>query len=166
VTDDADAEFAEFFNTNRDQVIKLITATTGDRERAVDATQEAFIKAHERWDIVRTYASPAGWVRRVAINASNDDFRSQQRRQRREFNHSDSPAPSLDDAVVGDAFAKALLEQLPQRQREVAALFYIDDRSVAEIAAILEVNEGTVKSNLSDARERLRGVLSDDVTPL
>jgi RNA polymerase sigma-70 factor (ECF subfamily) len=55
-----------------------------------------------------------------------------------------------------------LLMKLPDRQREVAALFYVDDRSVVEIAGILGLNEGTVKSHLSSARDSLRRLVERD----
>ena len=53
-------------------------------------------------------------------------------------------------------YVRALLDQLPQRQREVARLFYVDDRSVDDIARQLDVTSGTVKSYLAEARDRLR----------
>jgi RNA polymerase sigma-70 factor, ECF subfamily len=161
----AEAEFEQFFLANHDAVVRVLTLTTGDRERAVDATQEAFIKAHANWATVRTYDAPAAWVRRIAINSCHDLIRSDQRRQHRERTHVDTTAPSPDDAIVSDAFATALIEQLPQRQREVAALFYVDDRSIADIAAILGITDGTVKSSLADARERLRNVLQSADSP-
>jgi RNA polymerase sigma-70 factor, ECF subfamily len=157
-----EAEFEQFFVANHDAVVRVLTLTTGDRERAVDATQEAFIKAHANWASIRAYDAPAAWVRRIAINSCNDLIRSDQRRQNRERTHADATSPSPADAVVSDAFAAALIEQLPQRQREIAALFYVDDRSVADIAGILGITDGTVKSSLADARERLRDVLRSD----
>lgn len=155
-------EFELCFLANRDDVIRLLTVTTGNRERAVDATQEAFIRAHARWDVVRTYDSPGAWVRRIAINVSNDEFKSEQRRHKRERTVHAASSPSPADAVVGDAFAKALLERLPRRQREAAALYYVDDRTISEIASILDTSEGAVKSNLAGARDRLRTVIADD----
>ena len=58
--------------------------------------------------------------------------------------------------------ATDLLRELPTRQREVATLFYVDDRTVAEIAMILRLNEGTVKYHLSHARDGLRKLLDED----
>ena len=64
-----------------------------------------------------------------------------------------------DEHYQSESSVYELLAMLPVRQREVATLYYVDDRSVAEIASILELNEGTVKSHLSTARERLRAVI-------
>ncbi|MGE5211258.1 MAG: RNA polymerase sigma factor, partial [Acidobacteriota bacterium] len=91
-----------------------------------------------------------------------DSFRSdRQRRRREETSRSVSPA-SQHDLYQADSSVPELLAVLPARQREVATLYYVDDRSVAEIAAILEIDEGTVKSHLSTARERLRAVIDRD----
>lgn len=152
-----DDEFEQFFLANYEAVLRVLVLTTGDRERATDATQEAFIRAYARWSKIRAYESPAGWVRRVALNASRDSFRSDRRRRRRE--ESLSGQQPRTDQYHGESSAHELLQTLPDRQREVATLFYVDDRSVAEIASILQVNEGTVKSHLSSARERLREVV-------
>jgi RNA polymerase sigma-70 factor (ECF subfamily) len=154
-----DDEFERFFLANYDAVLRVLVLTTGDRERATDATQEAFIRAYARWSKIRGYESPAGWVRRVALNASRDSYRSDRRRRRREETLPAAPEPSGADRFHAESSAYEMLQVLPARQREVATLFYVDDRSVTEIAAILQVNEGTVKSHLSDARERLRSVI-------
>ena len=154
-----DDEFEAFFLTNYESVLRVLTLTTGDRERATDATQEAFIKAYARWSTVRRYDSPAGWVRRVAINLSRDSFRSDRRRRRREEVVSVDAAAH--DTARHDAGTTAidLLGKLPTRQREVATLFYVDDRSVEEIAEILKLRSGTVKYHLSHAREGLRRLI-------
>ena len=154
-----DDEFERFFLANYDAVLRVLVVTTGDRERATDATQEAFIRAYARWSKIRGYDSPAAWVRRVALNASRDSFRSDRRRRRREEALPTFTQTPQADRYHSDSSAHEMLQILPDRQREVATLFYIDDRSVAEIASILQVNEGTVKSQLSDARDRLRSVI-------
>lgn len=157
-----DEEFEQFFLDNYPPVLHVMVLMIGDRERATDATQEAFIKAYAKWSKIRQYDSPAAWVRRVAINASRDSFRKDRRRRRREATLPDRLDLARTDHYTSDSMATHLLSGLPDRQREVATLFYVDDRSVTEIAAILNVNEGTVKAHLSGARERLRQLLEQD----
>jgi len=158
----ADDEFEQFFVTNYSAVLHILTLTTGDHERATDATQEAFIKAYARWSKIRRYDSPAAWVRRVAINASRDSYRTDRRRRQREEAVPPADEIAQTDRYASDSNAAELLLGLPERQREVATLFYVDDRSVTEIADILGLNEGTVKSHLASARDRLRQIVGPD----
>jgi len=155
-------EFETFFLDNYDSVLRLLVVMTGSHEQATDATQEAFIRAHARWSRVRTYDSPAGWVRRIAINRSRDTFRSDRRRRSRELAQPTTQPSEPSEMVEPLTMALDMLAPLSPRQREVASLFYIDDRSVIEIAHILGLNEGTVKSHLSAARSTLRDAVDRD----
>jgi RNA polymerase sigma-70 factor (ECF subfamily) len=154
--DEFDTEFEAFFLEHHDDTLRSLHALLNDREAAVDATQDAFIKAHARWSVIRTYDAPQAWVRRIAINASRDRLRSERRRRDRETLVDPVDEPPASDPIVADAGIQALLDGLPARQREIAALFYVNDCSVDEIARRLTLSVGTVKSQLSEARDRLR----------
>ena len=153
--DSADAEFEAFFLANFHTISDSVRMVCGNAERANDATQEAFIKAYARWRIVRRYDNPGAWIRRIAINASRDAQRAETRRTRRE-QRSATPVPHPAHAVDHDDSVLGLLEQLPDRQRAVAALFYLDELSTIEIGELLDIAEGTVRFHLSQARTRLR----------
>ena len=158
----SDREFDQFFLANYDAVVNALTLITGDRERATDATQEAFIKAYAKWSKIRLYDVPSAWVRRIAINISRDSHRSERRRRSRELPHVVSDAVSPAEQIVGEDSTRRLLAGLPRRQQEVATLFYVDDRGIADIAAILGLSEGTVKSQLADARDGMRAIVDRD----
>ncbi|RLE25989.1 MAG: SigE family RNA polymerase sigma factor [Actinobacteria bacterium] len=158
----SEQEFDQFFLANYDDVVNALTLITGDRDRATDAAQEAFVKAYAKWSKICSYDLPSAWVRRIAINISRDSHRSERRRRRRELPHRESDAVSPAEQIVGDDAARRLLGGLPPRQREVATLFYVDDRGVADIAAILGLSEGTVKSHLADARDGMRASFDRD----
>ncbi len=151
---DREAEFERFFLAHYDSIAQSVAFVCGDVERANDATQEAFIKAYARWNKVRRYDNAGAWVRRIAINASRDTRRSDTRRLRREERA--APVGEDDGAADDHASVLELLEYLPGRQRAIAALFYLDDMSTGEIAAVLNIAEGTVRFHLSQARSRLR----------
>ena len=157
-----ESDFEEFFLAHYDAIVNSLYAMTGDRDRATDATQEAFIKAYARWPKIRSYDIPAAWVRRIAINASRDRHRSEVRRARRERTQREQDSYLPTDAVVSDDAAVRMLAGLPRRQREVATLFYIDDLGIEEIAQILNVTVGTVKSQLAGARDHMRSRLQRD----
>ncbi len=152
-------DFEELFRAHYERLVRALTLVAGDRERAADAVQDAFVKAHLKWRRVGRYDDPVGWVRRVAINKLRDEHRRDGRKRRALDRLSAEPAP-FTDAPPHDELGE-LLDELPPQQRAAVALFYVDRASVAEIARALDVAEGTVKSNLHDARRKLRGVLDN-----
>ncbi len=156
-----DQEFERFFTANFDRLVRSVTAISGDPEVAVDSVQDAFIKAYARWSKVKKYDDPTLWVRRVAINKSRDTRRSFLRRRAREDRFEDGTV--AEEAIVwesdDDVDIAGVLYQLSPRQRSVAVLFYLEDLSITEIAASLDISAGAVKFHLNKARNNLRGLL-------
>jgi RNA polymerase sigma-70 factor (ECF subfamily) len=127
-----------------------------DPADAADAVQEAFIQADRRWAEVSRLDDPAGWVRRVALNRLLNGRRD--RRRRREI--LGTIRPTLDADLTADLVdLRRSVAALPDRMRAAVCLHYLADLPVAEVAVALEVSAGTVKSNLHDARRRLRSVM-------
>jgi RNA polymerase sigma-70 factor (ECF subfamily) len=160
-----DPEFELFFASHYDQLVRSLTAITGDPEQARDCVQESFIKAASRWPKVKRLDSPSGWVRRVAINRSRDLHRSDRRRDRRErlaASSSQVQSTGAEQAVDGSLRLAALLDTLPKRQKSAAVLFYVEDMPVVEIAEVLGISSGAVKFHLSKAREALRGAMEEE----
>jgi RNA polymerase sigma-70 factor (ECF subfamily) len=153
---DFDVIFADHYS----RLVRALTIVAGDAETAADAVQEAFVKAHLRWRKISKYDDPVGWVRRVAINQLRDDHR-RAGRKRRALSRLSSRSETTTHAPEIDEFDR-LLAGLPRQQRATTALFYVDGLTVTEIAAALDIAEGTVKSHLHDARQRLRPVLEHE----
>lgn len=156
----ATADFDDLFRDHYDRLVRALTVACGDREQAADAVQEAFVKAHVRWRRIGRYDDPVGWVRRVAINQLRDEHR-RTGRKRRALARLAARVATSEQPVEPDEFGR-LLAELPRQQRIATALYYVDGMSVAEIAAALDLAEGTVKSHLHDARQRLRAVLDHE----
>jgi RNA polymerase sigma-70 factor, ECF subfamily len=154
--------FDTFFARERDPVLGLAFALTGDRALAEDLVQEAFLEAYRRWDRIGGYDQPGAWVRRVVANMSVSTFRRRRGELRmlaRLGARRERVVPELSPATL--AFWQAV-RSLPKRQAQVAALFYLEDRPIADIAPILEMAEGTVKKHLHDARKSLVRTLDLD----
>jgi RNA polymerase sigma-70 factor (ECF subfamily) len=139
-------------------MVRTLTVAAGDREVAADCVQDAFTRAYVRWARVARLEDPAGWIRHVAVNRMRDHFRKRERGARA----FERLAPQTD--VVAPAPAEpsdlgAVLATLPAQQRIAAALFYVEDLSVAEIATAMALSEGAVKYHLHAARESLRSTL-------
>jgi RNA polymerase sigma-70 factor (ECF subfamily) len=121
---------------------------------AEDVAQEAMLVAYRRWREVAELERPDLWVRRTCANLAVSQFRRRMvevRATARLAGRRQSPV-ELSDA--GEEFWAAV-RALPQRQAQAAALRYVYDMSVAEIAATLGTSNGTVKQHLSRARHAL-----------
>jgi len=157
--------FDVFFARERDPVLGLAFALTGDRGVAEDIVQDAFLEAFRKWDRIAVYDRPGAWVRRVVANMSVSSFRRRRGELRmltQLVSRQDRIVPDLSPSTL--AFWQAV-RALPKRQAQVAALFYLEDRPIADIALILEMAEGTVKKHLHDGRKTLVRTLDlDEVT--
>ena len=155
-----------FFAREREAVLGLAFALTGDRGIAEDIVQDAFLEAFRKWDRIAGYDRPGAWVRRVVANMSISAFR----RRRGELRMITQLVARRDTTVVPELSTSTLafwqaVRALPKRQAQVAALFYLEDRSIADVAQILQMAEGTVKKHLHDARQTLVHTLDlDEVT--
>jgi RNA polymerase sigma-70 factor (ECF subfamily) len=155
--------FEDVFRADHRAVLAIVLALTGDRAVAEELVQEAFLRAHQRWARIGGYENPGAWVRRVAINLALSDRRRRGAERRAVARSGAAPAsPDGAGGVVGaDRFWRAV-DALPKQQRAVVVLHYLEDRSVRDIAAVLDLAEGTVKAHLSRARAALAARLSLD----
>jgi RNA polymerase sigma-70 factor (ECF subfamily) len=152
------ADFDQFFQTWYGRLCAQMHAYLGDRTDAEDVTQEAFLRAWQRWPDVAGYQDPVAWVRRVAWNLATSRLRrirTATRALRRE--RAPDPVPGADPEHVA---LVAALRRLPEQQRRVIVLHYIADLPVAEIADHLGVPKGTVVSWLHRGRTHLAGQLA------
>jgi RNA polymerase sigma-70 factor (ECF subfamily) len=154
----ADLEYAWFFRVEFPMVLRTVFLILGDKGKAEDVTQEAFIQLLSHWKKISRYERPDAWVRRVAIRLA---VKAQKRERMRVALERDSPrARGLDAPDVDLANA---LAQLPLKQRTCVLLFYYEDRPIAEIVDLMGITEGSVKVHLHRARERLAVLLGEEV---
>jgi RNA polymerase sigma-70 factor, ECF subfamily len=153
-------DFDALFAAHYARLVRALTLVAGDQELAADAVQEAFVRAHLKWRKIGRYEDPIGWVRRVAINQIRDAHRRHERKNRA-LRRMAARESAVAEPVEPDEFGR-LLAALPTQQRAATALFYVDGLSIAEIAAALDIAEGSVKSHLHDARRRLKPLLEGE----
>ena len=152
---DGTVTFERFFRDEYPRLVPMLHAVTGDRQRAEDLAQEALAKAERDWARVGGFDKPGAWVRRVALNASSN-VRRQRAREALALRRLGTAAPAAaPDAGETDEQLWCLVRRLPEQQRWAVTLFYVDDRSVGDVAAILGCSEGSVKTHLSRARATL-----------
>lgn len=174
---DPDA-FGTLFTRHRDRLWAVALRTTGDREEAADALQDAMVSAFRRAESYRGDAAVTTWLHRIVVNACLDRLR------RRKVRSADALPDDLDEyagrgalatstessASTADPVHRVLddeqrtvvlhaLESLPADQRAALVLVDMEGYSVEETAAILECAPGTVKSRCSRGRARLAPLL-------
>lgn len=145
------------------RVVAAVAMVTGDRDGACDAVQDAILGLLNRPPLTAPL-NLAAWLTVVASNRARDmrrsrsaELRAIQRMLVPTWSQSNGPSDRALDV-------RAALLRLPIRQREVCVLFYLEDQSVATIAATLGLTAGTVKTHLSRARQAL-GVLLAETVP-
>jgi RNA polymerase sigma-70 factor (ECF subfamily) len=149
---------------------RLARAILGTTEEAEDATQEAFIAA---WRGLPSLHDPGrfdAWFSRIVVNTCRMSMR---RRPRAVVVSIESIAdghpvwgddPSLDGLVETDALNRAI-DRLSVQERGILALYYLEDRPIAIVAAILGIPGGTAKWRLSVARAALRRAMAANEEP-
>ena len=155
------AAFAHLVRRHQNAVHRFITRMLGSQDEALELTQETFIKAWQALPQWQPQAQFRTWIYRIASNAAMDVLR---RRKIVEMIplQDDFDAPTQSAGPEAQLATRqrmrtleAALAALPAEQREVIVLREVEELSYAEIAATLDLQEGTVKSRLARAREAL-----------
>lgn len=155
---------AEFTGVFRDYNLRLFhyaLQLVGDREDALDITQETFLRLHRHWDRRDESRPVAAWLYAIARNLAIDLLRKRGTRGETEEdpNLADTASRNPEDAASNSALRKKLwtaIYALPESLREVLLLRDWHGMRYAEIAEITGTNTTTVTSRLYEARQRLR----------
>jgi RNA polymerase sigma-70 factor (ECF subfamily) len=150
----------EFLHTGYPRLVAAIALASGSRAAAEDAVQEALLRAWERSEKGEEIESLQAWVTTVAMNLTRSSFRRlrserKARARLRAAGWTEDPATDAGRAVD----VERALATLPRRQREAVVLRYYLQLDTREVAAALQVTEGTVKSTLFRARAALADAL-------
>ncbi len=141
-------------------VYRLAYARTGNRQDAEDVTQETFLRLVRSAPEFRDEDHCRAWLLRVAANCAKDLFRVPWRRRElppEEAEH----IPASPEPETGGVLEAVLA--LPERYRLPVHLFYYEELSIEEIAKVLGIRAGTVRTRLTRARGKLREALKEAV---
>ena len=158
--------FEEFYRSELRAIAALATTLSGSREVGADLANEAMLRVYRDWARVSTLDRPGAWARRVAVNLAIDHQRRRTRELRALHRLEHTTPTSHTDVVLGDVASDRfwrMVRTLPENQRAAVALRYVDDMGVHDIALLLDLPEGTVKSLLYKARQTLSRLLAGEV---
>lgn len=162
--------FEQLVLTYQTPIYNLCLRMTGNPEDAADMTQESFLKAWRSLEGFHFESTFSTWLYRLASNTCLDFLRSVKRRKQFSLTMEDAdgetqlldlpdPAPTPEASLLSaeeSALLAAAMRQLDPEQQRILTLRVVNDLSYTEIAAVLDIKEGTVKSRLARARENLR----------
>lgn len=168
-----DEAFAQLMHDNEKRIYNLTLRMTGNPEDAMDLAQEAFLNAWRGLKFFQGDSTFSTWVYRLASNACIDHLRRKKRRQDISApmptdEESDSQPDIPDDRFRPDQelerreLRRAVvrgLDQLSDEHRQVLVMRELNGLSYQEIADILDLEAGTVKSRIARARNSLRKIL-------
>ena len=170
--------FAELVEVHQGKVYGLILRLTGSAEDAMELTQEAFFNAWCGLPSFHQDSKFSTWLYRLATNVTLDFFRKEKRRRSLSVSslsvdndddlrvldipdHRFSPQSEAERRELQEAVHRGL-SKLSDEHRQVLVLRELNGLSYSEIAQVLQIEEGTVKSRISRARLSLRKILLED----
>jgi RNA polymerase sigma-70 factor (ECF subfamily) len=153
-----DRAFEVLLQRYQTKVFRLVFSIVGNPSRAEEVTQDAFLKI---WRALPGYdgrASLSTWVYTIARNTSISHLRAES--YRKAIPLEEAPEPFAEgEPVLTRIETERLLANLPEEQREIVVLFYLQERSIDDVAAMLDLPEGTVKSHLHRARKAMAAMM-------
>jgi RNA polymerase sigma-70 factor (ECF subfamily) len=171
-----EAAFAELVGENQRMVVQLALNLLGDRDEALDLSQDVFLRVFRTIGRFRGQSTLKTWIYRIVVNQARNKHRFWRRRHRADQVSLDAHVAAHGDfrgsAEVGPerilaqkelaSRLKSALDSLPFDQRTAIVLREVDGLSYDEIAFSLGVAVGTVKSRLTRARQTLRLELREE----
>ena len=171
-----EAAFEEFVTKFERPIYNLALRHLGNPQDAQDAAQEVFLRVYRGIGRFRADAKLSTWVYQIAMNVCVDMVRRHTRHPETSMTQTDdednesmidlpdetyAPEPLYERAALREELATAL-QQLTPEHREIVVLRDVSGLSYEEIAGVLQLTQGTVKSRLFRARDRLAAVLRGD----
>ena len=159
-----DEQFARFYAQTAQALTGRLLLVTRDLDEARDCVQEAYARAWQRWPALhRDGEDPVGWMRTVAWRIAVSGFRRRKAHARAIRRH--GPLADLNEPSADVLAVRSALATLPHGHRAALVLHYYEGLSVAEIAVVLGLSEGGVKSRLSRGRTALLPLVADPQEP-
>lgn len=151
--------FAQIMRNHEDRVFSVCLRIMGNRDHALDATQETFLTAFRKAGQFQGHSALGTWIYRIAVNTCYDQLRRQKRRRADPIPDHHDPADhgaeeAIDSAGLRPEIQRALAA-IPEDFRSAVILSDIEGLGLPEVAEILGIPVGTVKSRVFRGRRLL-----------
>jgi RNA polymerase sigma-70 factor (ECF subfamily) len=154
-------EFEEQLADGASLAFRLAMSVLRNRADAEDVAQDALLRAYRGFAKLRERGAFRGWLCRITWRLALDKQRGTRRREKREYAVSvlpEAPQRSVEQMAVANEFDRHLakaMDELPEKLRQALILAAIQGHSTREVAQMLDLPEGTVKSRVHLARKQL-----------
>ena len=176
--DDEKRIFSELVENYQKKVFQVAIGMLGNKEEALDITQDVFVKAFRSYKKFRFNASPETWLIRITINRVRDYLRKEKLRRLLFFlpkNISDNQINTMADSGQSphtmlkekqlQAHVRAFQDGLKGREKEVFSLRFGNDYTIKEISELTGISQSSVKTYLYRALDKAHNYLADWKTP-
>ncbi|MCR1950963.1 MULTISPECIES: sigma-70 family RNA polymerase sigma factor [Clostridium] len=150
-------EFLALINENKLSIYKVAKGILNNKYDIEDAIQNTIIRAYEKINTLKNNDLFKTWIIRILINECNEIIR----KNKRVISLDEGINQATYNDVYEDIDLTRAISMLCEELRTVTVLFYFEDMSSKDIAIILDIPEGTVRSRLSRARQQLRKVVEE-----
>ena len=155
--------FDAFCREAHPRVVGALSHLCGDGAIAEELAQEALIRAHQRWERVRTLASPLGWTVHVGANLARSHLRRRAVARRLRPTQLDPDRGTHRDPDVADAVAvRRAVASLPHAQREAVVLRHVVGLTPAQIGEVVGADAAAVRKRCERGLAALRDALGDE----
>ena len=163
-----EAEFARIFDEFSAPIYNYVLRMVSDHDRAADITQDTFIKAYRKLDSLTDATSTRAWIYRIATNTAIDEIRRRrlvspmgpdEERHRQRPDSRPGPEAQVMAATLDERVQRALLRLRPNH-RQCLLLSDVEDMSAQQIADVMGMSYGAVRTLLCRARGEMRHALA------
>ncbi|UFJ43303.1 sigma-70 family RNA polymerase sigma factor [Brevibacillus humidisoli] len=148
------------------RVLRLVYLFVKDRSIAEDITQDVFVKVYRHLPEFRHESSIHTWIYRIAVNECKGYLRSWDFRKIVPTSKIQQESGTTVEAeALGNldrADVTRVVMSLPYRHRQVIVLYYYSELSIAEVSAVLGLSEGTIRTRLHRARQKVKELLIEE----
>lgn len=155
--------FSSLIKPSYKMLYSVCYSILGNAEDAKDAAQEAALSAYKNIETFKDRSKFSTWLYKIALNKAKDLLKQKMNREHLPLEEAGASAKTEEgyEAKLVELDLRAALQKLSVQQRELLVLRDVRGLSYEEIASVLEMNLGTVKSGINRARASLLDVLRD-----
>ncbi len=153
--------FINRINENRLKMYKTAIAILKNEDDANDAIQDALYSAYKNYDSLKEKSYFTTWIIRILINKCYDIINKNKKIAYIDDSITENTT-GVEDNYEVESSLEWVLNKIDKDLKEIVVLYYYDELPVGDIAEILEIPQGTVKSRLSRAREQIREIMKKE----